>query len=243
MRDGATWGDGFADDSWEAVAQVRDWSVLAPEEYVRLFPSLVPQVAQIPAPVAAVVRARISTFSAAPDVTEDGTRGHTGSAGTISEAQFLSWVISSSDSERARCNERDWARFGYWSNVHPAYVWPAASCLASWGATAAWLGALGRCGRALMPIEVAEYISDMATVDAFGRTTIRDALLVDYVQRTAAPSDLLHAAQRRLQGVSVEVCRRSDAPSASWRWRPHWPFGGGFPATPRPSRSAGARAR
>ena len=43
------WGDGFADDRLRDLWAVRDWDHCAPDEYVLLFPRLIPRAGEVPA--------------------------------------------------------------------------------------------------------------------------------------------------------------------------------------------------
>lgn len=238
MRERLIWGDGYADDDWSEVARVRNWRQVSREECVRLFPALMSSDGQVPDAVVAIVAARAREIEAAalssqrlrlgvgvfrwlrprhPDAPE----------ATLADAQWLKDVVASRDTAELRTDTCDMAKFAYLSGVHPAYVWPAALCLANWGATAAWLGALARFGRAMMPIEVAEYLVDVVA-ETNGVVVVKDPLLGDFIRRNLRPTDLLRAARRRLRRPSVVVRRRpSEArefcAGATWlRWPENW---------------------
>jgi hypothetical protein len=240
MRESLIWGDGYADDEWSEVARVRSWRQISRDECVRLFPALMPADGQIPDAVVAIVAARVQEIEAASRSSEPlqpgsrifrwlrlRPRDPEAPEATQADAQWLKDVVASSATAELRSDTYDMAKFAYLTGVHPAYVWPAALCLANWGATAAWLGALARFGRAMMPIEVAEYLVDVVA-ETNGVLVLRDPLLGDFIRRNLRPADLLRAARRRLRRPSVVVRRRPFearklAPGATWRrWLEKW---------------------
>ena len=61
QRAATLWGDGFVDDTLQVLWAVRDWSLCTPDEYVLLFPRLIPQDGKFPA----VLRAQLESCVAA----------------------------------------------------------------------------------------------------------------------------------------------------------------------------------
>jgi hypothetical protein len=223
MRENRIWGDGFVDDDWRELTRVRDWSHVTTDELVRLFPALVPTDGRVPAPIAELVAAQAEAIDASTRAAIGAPSGGVlsfgkNSAGDHARRKAANGEASAADAaflRRAVSHEAprdadswDMARFAYLAGVHPAYVWPQAVTVAAWGATAAWLGALARRGAAYLPVEVAEYIADVAPVDADGVASIRDPLIADLVRRCADPAELLWAVRRRHAGSSVVVCSR-----------------------------------
>jgi hypothetical protein len=237
MRETRVWGDGFADDSWRELILVRDWTLVSSDEYVRLFPALVPADRKVPEPIRAFVLGRASEIEAlqkqksdAARVASDGRRAlflgdaapgrasagtHRHGPGFLSmaddqgESAFLRKVVR--DAPQAAMEgvcERDMARFAFLTGVHPAYIWPAAAVLAYWGTALAWLGALSRCGFALMPEEVAEYFGDELILASNGAARVRNSLLADFVHQTLDPGQLLRAVRQRKRGARVVLRHR-----------------------------------
>ena len=205
MHDEKIWGDGFADDDWRELTRVRDWSRVATDELVRLFPALVPTSARPPAAIVTVVTERATAIDA--ELNADRPNRPTGWAASAADAEFLRRVASCESPRDVAAS--DMARFAYLTGIHPAYVWPQAAALAEWGAAAAWLGALSRRGAAFLPEEVAEYFVDVASINAEGEVTLRDPLIADLTRRCVDPAELLRAVRRRRDGVAAVVRRRS----------------------------------
>lgn len=92
------------------------------------------------------------------------------------------------------------AWFAFGSGIHPAYLWPESAISPDRGCTAAWLGHLDRGRTALMPLAVAEYLTD-AVLDPAGS---RDGTLAAMMGPAEAPR-LRHAAARRFAGGDPKV--------------------------------------
>lgn len=51
MSEAKIWGDGFAEDGWRELILVRDWTLVSSDEFVRLFPALIPADGEVAEPV------------------------------------------------------------------------------------------------------------------------------------------------------------------------------------------------
>lgn len=222
MQDTLIWGDGFADDGWVELAQVRCWSRVSRDECVRLFPALAPQDGRIPQAVLAIIATRteeivaVSRAARRPERQGSisrwlGVRDRRAPVATEEDAQWLRDVVAAPANPELHSDMRNIARFAYLSGVHPAYVWSSAVCLAYWGTTAAWLGVLARSDRAYMPIEVAEYVVD-TVAEINGVVVVKDSSLADLIRLNLQPAELLDAGRRRLKGRAT-VVRRSRSGS------------------------------
>ena len=56
----ALWGDGFADDRLRDLWAVRDWDRCSPDEYVLLFPRLIPRAGEVPVAIRAHLEACVA---------------------------------------------------------------------------------------------------------------------------------------------------------------------------------------
>ncbi|HLH51118.1 MAG TPA: hypothetical protein VKV96_17400 [Roseiarcus sp.] len=203
------WGDGFASDAMNEIAAVRDWEELAEGEEVRFFPALCCRGGAPPPRLVDRVlqRAEIlerSTRSAAGrdrKIWRFSAREEAKPVWPLVTSEDATWLRSLVISADARRNVdlRLMARFAFLTGLHPAYLWVEIETLPNWGTTAAWLGEFSRRGRALMPPEVAEYLSD-ALAETAGRVVVRDPSLSDLICGEAMASALLAAAKQRLAG-------------------------------------------
>lgn len=216
------WGDGFASDALSEIAAVRDWEELAEGEEVRFFPALRSRGGEPPPPLAARVFERAETLekSAKSSAGRDRKTWRLNARAegkpvwplvTSEDATWLRSLVVSADARRA-VDLRLMARFAFLTGIHPAYLWAEVETLPSWGTTAAWLGEFSRRRRALMPPEVAEYLSD-ALAETAGRVVVRDPSLADLICDEAMASVLFAAAKQRLAGESAPA---------------HWPSLDGF---------------
>ncbi|WP_131195609.1 hypothetical protein [Lichenihabitans psoromatis] len=53
FRASRLWGDGITDDRWSEIAAVETWASCGPDEYIRLFPRLVPKDGRLPSALSA----------------------------------------------------------------------------------------------------------------------------------------------------------------------------------------------
>ncbi len=200
-------GDGFVDHDSRDLPRVRDWSLVTTDELSdgRAHAPVAELVATQAEAIDASLRETIGALSV--DWLGSGeSRG--GDRAQRRTARRVRPPPSSCAASSRASRPADMARFAYLTGVDPAYVWPQGATLAAWGATAAWLGALAHRGAAYIPVEVAEYISDVAPLDPDGVTSIRDPLIGDRVRRCADPAELLRAVRRRYDELSIVVRRR-----------------------------------
>ena len=203
------WADGFASDALNEIAAVRNWKELAEGEEVRFFPALRSRGGQPPPPLANRIheRAEILERGAKAVAGRDrktrrlGAKAEGGSVWPLVTSEDATWLRSLVISTDARRNVdlRLMARFAFLTGLHPAYLWTEVETLPSWGTTAAWLGEFSRRRRALMPPEVAEYLSD-ALAETAGRVVVRDASLSELICDEAMASLLFATAKQRLAG-------------------------------------------
>lgn len=100
------------------------------------------------------------------------------------------------------------------AGVHPAYVWPEAALSHARGTTAGWLGFLDRGRPALMPLVVAEYLTEV--------TDVVDSRFLELAGGPQVIERLRRTARRRLAGENPVV--RSPPRSALAGPRiPGWP--------------------
>lgn len=224
------WGDGFARDGLHDLWAVRDWSLCSPDEYILLFPRLIPAAGDLPpvlrAHLEGCVRARASRL-ARLDGVAPALRSSAAATGTSEAAHrdrfagraglphiapgrvaaergllsFLDGLLAGVQARRAPVwDEASEALLAFGSGIHPAYLWPEAAVSPARGITAGWLGHLDRGRRALMPLVVAEYV-----LDALDEGAGRDRLLLD-LAGSAIDLDLLRrAARRRWSGRDATV--------------------------------------
>lgn len=234
MRESKIWGDAFVDDSWRELILVRDWILVSANELVRPFPALAPRDGQVPGPVPELVRARMAAIGACLQMAaekhsavgasrlplgDNGCGGRavtttlSGAAASTADAEFLRSVVSP-EAAGATCDggEHDMVRFAYLTGVHPAYFWPAVATLANWGATAAWLGAMARCGAAPILEEVADYLADLMLLGPDGFAKIRDPLIANLVCGNVDLAELLRA----------EACWKFASPDDPAAWLAHF---------------------
>ena len=191
MLTGDVWGEGFAEAEAGLTASVMTWADLAEGECIRFFPEL-----------------RSRSGAASPDFLERIlARAQQMEGATEGRQDDANWLRSLMESPDVRCRTQDlrsMARFAFLTGHHPAYLWPEAEVLPTWGATAAWLGELRRHRKALMPVEVAEYLVD-ALERRQGRVALRDATLADLITDDLFARALIEAAERKLAGEVVEA--------------------------------------
>ncbi len=191
MLSQAAWGEDFACDGPVDALAVRNWAQLAPGEAVRFFPALRASGEVVTPQVAERILARAAEI-------EGGARPARRTLETRENAQWLRSLVASSPARRS-ATPSSMARFAFLTGLHPAYVWPEAECLPAWGATAAWLGELTRRGRAIMPLDVAEYLLDVLALRDKG-VVVADDTLAELMPDSRLASALLFAARRRLVG-------------------------------------------
>jgi hypothetical protein len=260
MGNRSIWGDGFAEDDWCELLRIREGSFVGEDEFVRLFPSLVPAGGYVGGQVREIVVARASAIMEMAGSTPEYSKGFrwnerlsrlcasrpvTTSFGAGDDADFLRSLVSEDPSPvQLDANEPDMARFAYLTGVHPAYLWPAAATLAYWGTAVAWLGSLARCGAAMVPIEVADYFSETLVADVDRSVRHCDPLIAEYVSKNVDTCKLLRAVERRRDGATAIVVRR----------KPAWPQTNRVPYPPkrwlerlwvvfRPAATFGSRAQ
>ena len=223
------WGDGFADDGWTELSRVMDWKQCDGDELYRKFPNLhVDPSAPWPAPL----RAAFACFLDAEDCERlqrqsriEGPRSgfcpcrgsDVRNAGAdlvaaLAQAAIPAAVPPFSDDSAALV--------AFFTGVHPAYIWPEALLSHDRFATVGWLGHVERHGRALMPLEVAQYVLEVI-VHASGGFGLVDPRLSTFLGPDPVPGNLRRAAERRVRAGPTVFARRDHA-----RWwkigRPQW---------------------
>jgi hypothetical protein len=220
-RNTAVWGDGFVNDGWWEMAAVKDWAAVSTDEYVRLFPALVPRDGRIPESLYRHVQEKVASRAVQLQNSEkrSGIDRH---AESIAKARaeegaairFLSDILylagndslASADTTAAAATT-----FGYLTCVHPAYLWPFAVVSHERETTAAWLGVVGGGRAALMPIEVAEYLLDVIECRDGQPAKARDSQIAGMIAQSASLDELWRAARQRCLGNSMIVRRRRGA--------------------------------
>lgn len=196
------WGDGFADDGWSSLVRVRAWSDVSLDECVRLFPRLVRQCEEqvVADLVVSALNDAISRVSGCGSV-----RWKRSSAAALQMNSALgvslSAVLDQVRSGEARPPSPGLsAAFAFGTAVHPAYMWPTEALAAERGTFLAWLGVLNRGRAALMPIEVAEYLSDVVTWKDGQPFALRDSSVMPFVGIDVQLASLVAASRQTLSG-------------------------------------------
>lgn len=244
------WGDGFVSDGLAALASVRSWQLISPDEYVLLFPRLIelgiPTVIRSAIEKGVAVRAwrmtrldasspalrlqsRLPVADAESSHHRDWFADETAAVHLLRRVGLLRVVPSRRSAERSvltvldrvlhaiqRGEEPRWSQeaealLAFGAGVHPAYVWPEAALSHARGTTAGWLGFLDRGRPALMPLVVAEYLTDEL-----------DPHFMELAGGPRIMERLREAARRRLAGENPVV--RPPPRSVIARPRaPNWP--------------------
>lgn len=213
------WADGFADDGWADAMAVTRWDELHPDEAVRLFPRLIgtPDAREgVAARLAAAMRERHT-----PRSRRDLAPAWWGS--WIVRARHLpdddvmgaaAAVLGALQAGQAPiCTDVSAFAVAFVAGVHPAYLWPETAVLAERWTAVGWLGVLCRGRSALMPLDVAQTLSEtiVSAGPAGGQT--RDPRLASCGLSGAEWCDLARFASRRLRG------RRDVVRLPAWRLR------------------------
>ena len=213
------WGDGFADDLWQAMVQVHDVDLCDDDELTLFYPGLRRRPAHLRRRCLAILEhTRFGGVKAdrRPPAGERGAR----EAGTSvafeggplpqKASQPFRWPEAEDDMPAEQALEA----FAFETSLHPAYVWRGAEFRHEHLTVYAWLGHLGRGRPALMPAAVAATLRttpEFAALSApFGPALAAQGISHDDLQR---------AALRRLDGEQVVVRPRPGRSAVSRLWR------------------------
>ena len=206
--DPAVWGDGFADDGWAEALAVTDWHQVSPDEHLRLFPRLVAG-AGAGAPSAAV----LARVAASMDVARRGSaRGMKGLAALRDGPPLAAPVGDDTLAMLDGIVREGWAghlpgfvettafALAFVARLHPAYLWPEAAASAGSLTAAGWIGVLATGRPALMPLEIAEILTDIVRSERPSAGCLRDPRFAICGLDDTQWSSLARYAARRLRG-------------------------------------------
>lgn len=231
------WGDGFSEDGVIALASVGSWDRCSPDELVFPFPRLIARDGALPAALlahleaaasarglrlaAAVQRARADAPDRAVPFWRRAGRSFRALRDDVARERLicdtLHAVLRDARDERQPARREGCATLvAFGAGLHPAYLWPETLGAPEHGITAAWLGHLDRGRPALMPLVVAEYVSDAL---GGGGATVEDVLLVELVGCPRRMDRVRDTAQRCLRGLDPVLrfgprCDTRPAPRA-----------------------------
>ncbi len=196
------WGDPFADDGWCDVVRVSDWDRVDEDELFRFMPGLRRATSGL----------RPSLLCSAFERCFDGARlsprrrviawDFDGSPEWHEAVELVRRLARQPIEMTPNFSDHDAVRVAVLSGGHPAFVWAEALVSHDRFATFAWLGCLARARRALVPLEVAEYL--VATLGRDDRRIVADDNAMNRLIRSdSVARALLRAAKKRLARASV----------------------------------------
>lgn len=199
------WGDGFADDGLHAMAGVRSFDQIEPDEYVRLFPNLV-----LPRPTLhPILREHLRSVADGRDLNLR-SRSLLRNRFEIPGGQLAEPYMTFIDDESIAVPpyDEEWAMsFAFHSGVHPAYIWPEALGSHEALTTAGWLGVVARGRPALMPREVASCLQSEFKRDSTGRLSLRNDPLSHLLGGRIDLEALVQCSERTLGGSGLGLYR------------------------------------